>query len=366
MSKSLKYVIPLLLIGLFMVSYAALADGGQQGGSNDSGHNSVDQQEQSDHRQVQVEYNPSDNSIQIQSQNHNNGTNTNIEITLSAGDGGLQVNFQYSGESANHTESHLGIKLKATNLVEFMDNKTAGQLNGLDGNDTVLKTINLQNLSWNLSLTNQTLSNNSLWIMTATTTVNTNATLTFQFLLTDGFFAMAGNNTLTPNLIKFSVSLLNYKFENSQSQIALQTIFKSNLNSDHISNQTEDHTDGFTHNSQSAVNFANGTTAGFFSWADNYTVNGQSKPIISSPAVTVDKEDNTYNQMYFSFLQGSNITWDPSVGVTLATTSPGAILSLLSSNSSLSSAKSTPGFEYLVALSSIVVLATYSKRYIKK
>lgn len=361
MSKSLKYIIPLLLIGLFMVSYAVLADSGQQGGSNDSGH-STDQQEQSDQRQVQVEYNPSDNSIQIQSQNHNNGTNTNIQITLSAGDGGLQVNFQYSGESVNHTESQLGIKLKATNLIEFMDNKTAGQLNGLDGNDTVLKNINLQNLPWKLTLTNQTVSNNTLWTMTATTTVNTNATLAFQFLLTDGFFAMSGNNTLTPNLIKFTVSLLNYKFENSQSHIALQTIFKSNLHSDHISNTTEDHTDGFTHNNQSAVNFANGTTAGFFSWADNYTVNDQSKPIVVSPAVTVDKEDNAYNQMYFSFLQGSNITWDPSVGVTLATTSPGAILSLLSSSSN----KTSPGYEFLLAIITIGAIAIYSKRHVNK
>ncbi len=299
----------------------------------------------------------------------------------------MDVNFQYSGKNVNNTESHLQIKLKATQLVEFIANKTAGQLNGYNSNDTLVKSFDLTKANWSLSLTNSTVSynnainsasnttvsNSTVWTMTASTTLNTNATLSFQFLVTNGFAPMPGNNTLAPNAIKFSVALNNYTYSNPQSQLALKMIFKSGLRSDHISNNTEDHIDGLTRNKASEVNFGNGTTSGFFSWIDSYTVDGVNKTIVTSPAVSVDKEDSSYNQMYFSFAHGKNITWDPKVGVTRATTSIYDMyhpLSLTTSStipvsSVLPTTKSTPGFELLIAALSLGVIAIVTRRYNK-
>ncbi len=58
MSKHLKLSLSLLLIGMFLVSVAALADDSQPGSSNnskDQNNGISDQREQADHRQVQVE-----------------------------------------------------------------------------------------------------------------------------------------------------------------------------------------------------------------------------------------------------------------------------------------------------------------------
>ena len=146
-------------------------------------------------------------------------------------------------------------------------------------------------------------------------------------------------------------------------------IFKSGLHSDHISNNTEDHIDGLTHNNASEVNFGNGTTSGFFSWVDNYTVDGVNKTIVTSPAVSVDHEDSAYNQMYFSFAHGNNITWDPKIGVTRATTSIYDIYHPMSSTipTSLSSSpKSTPGFEVLLAGLSLGVVAVIITKRLQK
>ena len=387
MSKAIKFLIPLMLIAVFMVSYAAIADSTQQSEStsissstgdhnstgdqsNTSDHNgTTDQQENSDHTQVQANFNENGKSIQFQSENHFNGTSTSLEVEISANDG-LAVNFVYSGHSINQTENHLQIKLKLTKLVEFIDNKTSGIQNAYDLNDTLVKSYDLTTANWTLTVSNSTVSNNTVWTMYASTIINTNATLAVKFLFTDGFAQLTGNNTLAPNLVKFNVYIENYTYSSPQSQLALKTIFQSSLHSDQISNQTEDHTDGFTHNKESAVNFGNGSTDGFFSWADNYTVDGVNKQIVTSPSVSVDREDNSYNQLYFSFAQGTNITWDPKIGVTRATTFAYDIMQSLSANSSalssLSSASmNTPGFELLMAVLSIGAITIVTRRYYK-
>ena len=299
MSKGMKIILSLLLIGIFMISYSALADNSQPGSSKDSkdqNQNGVsDQRESADQRQVQVQYDQSGKSIQLSSENHYNGANNQIEIEVSANDG-LSVNFQYSGHNVNQTESnqnetHLQIKLKASKLVEFINNNTA--IPGFDSNDTLVKSFDLSNTNWNLGVSNSTVSytntvanstvsNYTVWKMTASTTIDTNASLSFQFFVTNGFALMTGNNTLAPNLIKFTVSLANYTYSSPQSQLALKMIFKSDLQSKSKSNNTEDHVDSLTQNKTSEVNFGNGSTESFLSWVDNYTVNGVSKRIETS------------------------------------------------------------------------------------
>ena len=288
MSKSMKITLSLLLIGIFMISYAALADDSQPSSSKDSkdqNQNGVsDQRESADQRQVQVQYDQSGKSIQLSSENHYNGANNQIEIEVSANDG-LSVNFQYSGHNVNQTESnqnetHLQIKLKASKLVEFINNNTA--IPGFDSNDTLVKSFDLSNTNWNLGVSNSTVSNYTVWKMTASTTIDTNASLSFQFFVTNGFALMTGNNTLAPNLIKFTVSLANYTYSSPQSQLALKMIFKSDLQSKSKSNNTEDHVDSLTQNKTSEVNFGNGSTESFLSWVDNYTVDGVSKRIETS------------------------------------------------------------------------------------
>ena len=150
------------------------------------------------------------------------------------------------------------------------------------------------------------------------------------------------------------------------------------IESDHISNTTEAYKDGLTKDKESSVNFGNTTgSKGFFSWADNYTVDGVNDSVVTSSSVSVDHEDNAYNQMYFTFNQGNVISWDPAVGVNRASL-PSASLGLLSVNTPASTTtssaaptnsspapaanKSSPGFEAIAVMLSVGVIAIVSKR----
>ena len=379
MSK-LKIIIPLLLIAVFMVStYSVVADSGS--GSQDSqdtpDHNVPTEQEHADARQVQVQN--SSNGIEIESDNHFNGTSNNIHIEIQA-DGGLSINFGFSGETVNHTESELHIKLRARSMVEFIDNNTA--VPGYDLNDTLVNKINFNNLTWSFTVSNTTVSNTTVFTIDAKaflTSANTSS-IDFNFVLSTGYAQITNATTLAPNAIKWTVVVSNYVFSSSQSKLALQMQMQSGTNndgieSDHIANSTEAYKDGLTKQKESAVNFGNTTgSKGFFSWADNYSVDGVNESVVTSPAVSVDHEDNSFNQMYFTFNQGNVISWDPSVGVSRASL-PSASLGLLSVNtvntlssvvSVSSSAKSTPGFEVIAVMLSIGVIALVSKKHLRK
>ena len=394
MSKNVKILTTLLLIGFFMISYASLAVNSQPSSFNSSQDQTqsgiTTQREQADQRQVQAEYNSTENQIQVTS----NGTNNQIQIEISA-DNGLDVSYEYLNQT---THSNLEIELKATKLVEFIDNKTAGQLNAYDHNDTLVKAFDLATANWTLAISNSTVNSYIVWKMTASTTINTNAVLSFQFLVSNNYVSMANNNILAPNVIKFTTTINNYVYSNSQSRLALKMIFKSDLQSKSISNNTEDHVDGLTQTNASEVNFGNGSTDGFFSWQDNYTVDGVSKQIETSPAVSVDLEDSSYNQMYFSFYHGNTISWDPKIGVTRTSTSlydsqnplnlnpnttttnsnnPSVTSPTTTSNpinpttapssvnSINSSTKSAPGFEIILVGFSLIVIAVITKRFHK-
>ena len=370
MSK-FKIIIPLLLIAVFMVStYSVVADGG------------------SGQVQVQVQ----SNQVQIESENHFNGTSNSISVEIAA-DEGLSVNFGFSGETINHTESELHIKLRARSVVEFIDNNTA--VPGYDLNDTVLNTIGLRNAVWSFSVTNTTVSNTTLYHIDAKAYLDQTNTssIGFNFVLSTGYAAISNSTTLAPNAIKWTVVINNYSFNNSQSKLALQMQMQSGQNndgfeSDHISNTTEAEKDGLTTQKESAVNFGNQTgSKGFFSWADNYTVDGVNDSVVTSPSVSVDHEDSSYNQMYFTFNQGNLISWDPSVGVnraslpsanlgllsvtstsTSTSTSSSSVTSSYSSSSSAGSpskSNSAPGFELFAVILSIGVLGLVNRRWFK-
>ena len=287
----------------------------------------------------------------------------------------LSIHFSYSGE-VNHTEKELEMGLQARQVVEFVNNNTA--VPGYDQNDTLLNTFDLSAVNWTLTMSNTTVNNDTIWSINETAPLGT-GTIQFQFLFTNGFATIGGNNTLGPNALKRTMVISNFTYNTTNSQLGLQMLMNSGQNndgfsSDQISNQTEDHRDGLTHDNVSAVNFGNLTTGGFFSWLDNYNVDGVNHTIVTSPSVTVDHEDSSQNQLYFSFVQGHVISWDPKVGVDRSTTSAYDIANpftapststspvVVSSSTSSTSNKSSPGFEILVSVLSIGVIGLVSRR----
>ena len=377
MSKIFKLIVPLLLIAVFMVStYSVVAEDG----SPDSGdHNGVSsEQEQQDHRQVQLEYSQSDKSIQIQSENSANGTSNHIQIELSAKEG-LKVSFEFSGE-VNHSETSLHIGLEARQVVEFIDSNTA--VPGFDVNDSVINTYDLRNANWTLQFGNTTTGNDTVWNINATAPIGSGQ-VEFQFLLTNGYALQADGNTLAPNSLKWSVVFSNYSYDSSSTQLALKMTLKSGsdrsgFESDHYTNQTEDTKDGLTHNNESAVNFGNTSSTsaqatGFFSWADTYVADGVNNSVVTSPSLSVDSEDGTQNQMYFSFVQANNINWDPKVGVD-RTTSSSYVANQIATSTSLavsstadsSQSPSAPGFEFIALIIAFGGMAVFSKKHLKR
>ena len=391
----LKIIIPLILIAVFMVStYSVVEAVASTTSANDSpDHNGVsDQQEQADYRNVTFDYSQSEKSVEISSYNTYNNTLTEISSEVSALNG-LKIEFSYSNQT--QTKSELQIKLIANQIVEFINSNTA--IPGYDPQDTLLHTYNLSSVNWALSVSNQTVNNDTIWLVDVSGALSSSSTIDFTFELTNGYALLSANNVLSPNALKWSVKISNYQYSAPNSQLALQMLMSSGqhnsgFSSDTISNQTEDHTDGLTQNNESAVNFGNGTTDGFFSWADQYSVDGNNETVVTSPVVSVDQENTTYNQLYFSFDQGKIINWDPKVGVDRNSTSlydiqhpyvaPSTTLTSSSVSSSVTSPvannspsvsltfsgnqnKNSPGFEIIAVMLSLGVIGLVSRKRFK-
>lgn len=385
-----KIFIPLLLIAVFMVStYSVIADSGSTTSTNDGGVSS--QQEKADQRSVTLDYSPSEKDVELNSYNTYNGALTEISSELNALNG-LQIQFSYSG-NINQIESELQMNLEARKVVEFINNNTA--IPGYDAHDTLLHTYDLRSVDWTISVSNNTVNGITVYIVKATGALTSSATISFTFDLSNGYAQLAAGNVIGPNVLKWSMQISNYQYSSPNSQLALQMTMSSGYqSSDKISSQTEDHTDGLTLSNESAVNFDNGTTHGFFSWADQYSVDGHNQTVVTSPDVSVDKQDPTQNQMYFSFLQGKIINWDPKVGVTRSSTSlydiqhpyvpvtsssnSGSSSSSgsnsnsvatnspsVSSSSAFNKNKTSPGFEIIAVMLSLGVIGLVSKRKFK-
>lgn len=351
-------------------TYSVVADSGDQTQQDQPDQNGVSsQRENADRMQTQFQYNQSKKQVHIESENNYNGTKSHIEVEIEANDG-MNIHFSYSGQF-NNTKTVLQIGLEASRLNEFINNNTA--IPGYDSNDTLLNSINLRDMIWNLTVSNSTLNNVTTWTINAQASLTNTSTITFQFVFSNGFASLAGNSTLGPNALKWSVIISNYHYSAPNSQLALKMLMKSGdhndgFKSDKISNQTEDHKDGLAHGNESAVNFGNGTTAGFFSWADSYMVDGQNKTIVTSPAVSVDREDTAQNQLWFSFAQGNVINWDPKVGVDRSTAFSYDMAHPIVLSTAVpvsSSTKASPGFEMLAVILSLGVVALVTKRKFK-
>ena len=60
---------------------------------------------------------------------------------------------------------------------------------------------------------------------------------------------------------------------------------------------------------------------GFFTWEENATVDGISKPVLSS-TIEVDDDDELEQKLYLNYPRGTHIYHDPKVGIaTLTSTS---------------------------------------------
>ena len=397
MSKQVNLFVSLILLGIFLFSISAVvADEGDSGDSTQSGddnHNGIsDQQEHQDERQIQTEFDQEGNQLQIQSEGHINGSSNHIQIEISASEG-LKVNFEFSGKTVNQSESELKIGLETRRVYEFIDNISSGLPNGFDSNDTLLKTFDLRNAVWNLEFSNFTVSNVTAWSINASTQLTNYSSLEFQFIFTGGFLALDNNNTLAPNALKYSVLISNYTYSDPSAQLALEMTLRSGTNrsgfeSEHINHETEDHMEGLTHDKESSVNFGNGSSTGFFSWIDSYLVDGVNESVVTSPSLTLDGEDHSQNIMVFSFAHGSDISWDPKVGVTRATSSSyvDQQINSISSSSSVTTTSettstadsvdintttqgdqvsNTPGFELFTFIFSLGVFIIYTKNFRK-
>ena len=324
---------------------------------NDLNHYGISNtKENADKRDVQVEFDQSNNQLHIQSQGNYNGSQNNIQIEMTAKEG-LKVEYQFSGQTQNDSNGELSIQLEARKIIEFIDNKTAGQLSGFDGNDTVENIFDMRTFNWNLTISNTTINSTTTWFVNATAAFNNNALIKFMFIFSNGYSLIDNSSLIQPSSLKYSVEIQNYSYVNANSQLALQMNFKSDLQSNKISHETEDYKNGYTNKPESGVNFGNGSATGYFSWTDNYSVDGVSKPIITSTSVTVDNEDQSQNTLYFSFTNGKDIFWDPKVAVTQSTFSAVAANELITNSINSSQTTGVPGLESITVVFGMVILA---------
>ena len=215
----------------------------------------------------------------------------------------------------------------------------------------------MRTFNWSLTISNTTVNTVTTWFVNATATFNNNALIKFMFIFSNGYSLIDNSSLIQPNSLKYSVEIQNYSYISTNSQLALEMNFKSDLQSNKISHDTEDYKNGYTNKPESGVNFGNGSATGFFSWTDNYSVDGVMKPIITSTSVSVDNEDSSQNALFFSFAHGKNIFWDPKVGVTQSTFSAVSPNELLSNSLNSNQTTGVPGLESIAVVFGMMILA---------
>ena len=349
MKKMAKFSIFHIAFAMFLLtifvmgSFAVMADNGSSESSSSAGDSQNTSHEQEgvsqsleseQQRSVQFQVDNSTHEIHVSSHLDTGNNQNEIQFNLNA-EHMIHMEFQYQGSNGTN-QTNLQISIELRKLVEFIDNTTNpnNTLGGLDSADKIVNTIDFRNVNWSLASSSTNVSGQMIYSATVSGQVN-GTTIKFVFHFATSFVYLNNKTFLQPTAAKFDIIIQNYQYSSPNSQLSLEASLQSQLKSRTVSQDTQDEQYNLTKTKESGINFGGSQYGGFFSWTDNILVDGQNKTVITSP-VTQSTEDASYNTVYFSFPQGTNLTWDPKIGVDYNTT-----------GITFGPTSSTPGFDFV-------------------
>jgi len=281
--------------------------------SDDDGDGIDDDFEESNKRDISVEFEP--NQIQIESSMRNGAQKDEIQLKITYESEGLSIEISYESElsSENSTEFEIEFEVTFRKLIEFVDVDDDEIYSPLV-DDTVQEVLldSFQPVIYNpLNLSGDTMLHYFI-VNTTDGVFAAHIYLVEEFDIVNGTF-------IKPTQTKIDIEITGFNYINSSSQLALYTKLESEVEYDD-DEHTENEEDGYASDEKGVI-ASNNDYAGFFTWTENATIDGVSKKVLGSP-IQVDDDDENEQKIYLNYPRGNHIYHDPVMGVmVLPTTS---------------------------------------------
>ncbi len=236
--------------------------------------------------------NENENHFKVDIKKEGEKQKLNVEVQKN----GASIKLQFQGKE-NTTKSELELSVLFDRLIEFKDN---GAKKGVfDANDTIISTIDLRTLNWNLHRVENKSGNGTITMITITQNATSGSIgeIAFIYHLTPTTRTVTFDNATTATIkiwqVKFDVRMTKYHWERNDTKLALQAKFNAEF---------EAHVPG-----QDTVKFkgADGITP-FFKWGGNATAD--SIPILVN--ATVGNKTITLTYPHFN----NKLVHDPFIG----------------------------------------------------
>ncbi len=275
------------------------------------------------HEEREVKVSKSGQEVEIESELKNGTNKDKVELQIKAHED-VEVKLKYKTESST-AEYKVEFRVEFREIIEYLDNDTTGS-GYQPGVDTIVSRYRIgDHLGNDINYTIQTINNAQVHIFEITTT---DGVFTVTFKLPEAVLNVSKGVVLTPNALKIDVEINNFPYQGSDTSLSLLTKVKTKTKYE-MKDHTEHEDLGISANeSELALPAPDNSTAGFFSWAETASADGQTISVVNTRPLpdTGDDGDEDHEAgeesrvIYFSFIavQPKNIYWDPKVGVLTA------------------------------------------------
>jgi len=292
----------ILLLGvLILTSTSSLV-----AATDDDGDGIDDDFEEQRKRDIEIQIEPGE--FQVESTLRNGAQKDEIKLKIRYDNEGVSIEIGYEEDISMENATELEVEFEVTfrKLIEFVD---------MDGDDI-----------YNPSIDNtiQEYPIDSFQPVIHSTSSISGDTVLHYFIVntTDGIFRahiylveefdIINGTFIKPTQTKIDIEINGFNYTHGSSQLALYTKLESEAEyefDEHTENEEEGHT-----SDEKSVVAANIDFAGFFSWAENATIDGVSKGVLGS-LPEVDEDDINEQKMYLNYPRGDLIYHDPVMGI---------------------------------------------------
>jgi len=295
------------LLGIVLLSVLLLTSTSNLVAATDDDGDGIDDDVEEQHkRDIEIQVEPGE--YQIESVLRNGEQKDEIKLKIRNESEGLSIEIGYEEDIATENATELEIEFEVTfrKLIEFVD---------LNGNgiyepsvDSTIQELALSSFQ-PVIYTPLTISGDTMLHYFIVNT--TDGVFTAHIYLVEEFDIVNGT-FIKPTQTKIDIEITNFNYLDGSSQLALYTKLESEAEYE-FEEETENEEDGHTSDEKSVV-AANIDFAGFFSWAENATVDGVSRGVLASPP-EVDEDDINEQKMYLIYPRGNHIYHDPIMGI---------------------------------------------------
>ena len=314
------------LIGLFLLGFFAfnLALGLASATSNsltivpqvsgdDSDDDGIDDEfEHLNERSVKIK--TGTNKTIITSTQENANVENEMELEISYGSNGISIKLEFNselevtaGNSSIEVELELEFQIVFSKIIEYVDKNGDNVYNS--SIDELIQVVPLD--SWKLvHYLNLTVGNGSKVHVLRLATLNNMFQLSFYVVEQ---FEKINNTIVAPTEVKFDIKIINFKYLNSSSQLALHAKLESESEY-----ENEEHTPDEEHEYASEEEGVFTTSSkgytGFFTWTKTALIDGVEKNVTVSQ-VSKEEGDPNSQKIYINYPRGTIIIHDPKVGI---------------------------------------------------